>query len=108
MDKDNRPHSREKKIGGGFANVEKKRRISGGDGPAGFGVPTLGSALPGMSYTIGAKGAGVCCDMDEQSIVSAADELVLNWGSYSKRAGEFFDSVDIKKIVQEILEEVIG
>lgn len=70
---------------------------------AGFGIPTLGNNLPGLKYTIGLAKAGVCCEMNENSILKCADELIQNISFYSKNAKDYYDDVDIGKGVAAIL-----
>ena len=70
---------------------------------AGFGIPTLGNNLPGLKYTIGLAKAGICCQMNEESILKSADELVENIGFYSKNAKDYYDSIDIEKNITTIL-----
>ena len=72
---------------------------------AGFGVPTLGNDLPGLRFTVEQAGAGLCCRLDEKSILDAADELVVNKERYRLTAERFFDGVDLKKIITDILEQ---
>jgi hypothetical protein len=70
---------------------------------AGFGIPTLGNNLPGLKYTIGLAKAGVCCEMNEESILKSADELIQNISFYSKNAKDYYDDVDIEKSISAIL-----
>lgn len=71
---------------------------------AGFGIPTLGSNLPGLKYTISRYNAGVCCDLDDKSIIDAADELISNLSRYQVCATRFFDSFDLKVAVRDVLD----
>ncbi len=71
---------------------------------AGFGIPTLGNDLPGLHFTIEQAGAGRCCRLDAQSILDAADDLVINNERYKLNAERFFDETDLMKILTDILE----
>lgn len=71
---------------------------------AAFGVPTLGNQLPGLESTIGAMKAGVLCEMNEQSILLAADELVHNLPRYQENARSFYRACDLTRIVEEIVD----
>ncbi len=73
---------------------------------AGFGIPTLGSKLPGLEYTIGRYGAGICCDLNEEAILVAADELIQNYAQYKDSANRFFDDLDLDLSVRTILSPV--
>jgi len=73
---------------------------------AGFGIPVLGNDIPGLRYTIGQAKAGVCCALDEASILAAADELVTHIADYRARAHAFFDGTDINGQVGNVLNSV--
>lgn len=70
---------------------------------AGFGIPTLGNNLPGLKYTIEQCNAGVCCEMNEESIIEAVDNLIQNIALYSEGAYQYYDQVDVERIVVAIL-----
>ena len=70
---------------------------------AGFGIPTLGNDLPGLRYTVEQAGAGCCCKMEESAILMAADELIDNIGQYSSNAERFFESINLEKLISDIL-----
>jgi hypothetical protein len=71
---------------------------------AGFGVPTLGNKLPGLQVTIERAGAGVCCDLTEESILAAADKLITDLDTYQKNAVKFFEDTDLEKEIRDVLE----
>ena len=73
---------------------------------AGFGVPTLGNNIPGLKYTIEANGAGVCCELTEESILESADELICNIEKYRKGALAFFNKVDTNREVAIVLKKL--
>lgn len=70
---------------------------------AGFGIPTLGNNIPGLRYTVEAAGAGICCDIDEASILKAADDLVADLPMYRENANRFFEATDLNQQVNEVL-----
>ena len=72
---------------------------------AGFGIPILGNDVPGLRYTIGHSGAGRCCQLQAESILESADDLVNRRDEYRRRAIQFFDSVSLEKAVEMILNE---
>ena len=73
---------------------------------AGFGVPTLGNRLPGLIETIERHKAGICCDVTEDSILEAADRLVSGIGDYSRNATSFFETTNIDRQINDILDHV--
>lgn len=75
---------------------------------AGFAIPTLGNNIPGLKYTVEVAGAGVCCDIDEASILAAADRLVSNIDLYRKNATRFFDETDLNAQVRAALQAAEG
>lgn len=73
---------------------------------AAFGVPTLGNRIPGLESTIGAANAGVLCDMTEESILAAVDELVQNISTYRANAKNFYCNTDTTAQINAVLERV--
>ena len=73
---------------------------------AGFGVPMVGSDVLGLKLPFEQWDIGRCCDLnDEASIVKAIEEVDRNHDAMSKNCYKFYDSVDLEKIVSEILED---
>ena len=70
---------------------------------AGFGVPTLGNDIPGLKYSIEANGAGVCCELTDESILNAADLLISNIDKYRQGASAFFEKTNTNHEVSAIL-----
>lgn len=70
---------------------------------AAFGVPTLGNKIPGLEYSVGAAGAGELCQMNEESILNAADKLVCNIEKYRDRALKFYKNTDVVSQIQAVL-----
>lgn len=73
-----------------------------------FGLPTLGNNIPGIKYSVEAAGAGLCCEMSEESILSAVDKLVNEHDAYSRRAKAFYASCDTVKQTEAILNCIRG
>lgn len=73
---------------------------------AGFGIPTLGNAIPGLIQTIGTAKAGICIELNEKEILKAADELITNIENYRKNAIKFFENINVKDQVRTVLERV--
>lgn len=70
----------------------------------GFGIPCLCADVPGLALTLGAEGAGMCCDMgDEASVEHTLRALHDGWQAASRAATTFFDSVDCRAIVTHAL-----
>ncbi len=73
---------------------------------AGFGVPMVGSDVLGLKLPFEQWNIGRCCDLnDEDSIIKAIEEVDRNHDEMSKNCYKFYDSVDLEKIVSEILED---
>ncbi len=71
----------------------------------GFGTPCLCADLPGLALSVGAAGAGVCCDMSDQaSIGTGLEELHGRWSAASQAATRFFDAIDCRDIVARVVE----
>lgn len=75
---------------------------------AAFGVPTLCNRIPGLIYSIGVAQAGICCELKEDSILNAADELVNKIDFYSRNALKFYNDVDLEKQIQAVLRRAEG
>jgi len=70
-----------------------------------FGVPTLCQDIPGLRYTIGTAGAGVCVDSQSvDAIISAVRIIEANYSVHSQRAREFYESVDTTDVVGRIID----
>ena len=73
---------------------------------AGFGVPMVGSDVLGLKLPFEQWNIGRCCDLNnETSIIRAIEEVSRNHDEMSKNCYKFYDSVDLDKIVSEILED---
>lgn len=75
---------------------------------AGFGIPMIGNELPGLRYTIGQYGAGICTDLDSiDCIRTAIMQIDQNYEEYSKNAIKFYNSFNIKKALDDIVKRQI-
>ena len=73
---------------------------------AGFGVPMVGSDVLGLKLPFEQWNIGRCCDLNnEASIIKAIEEVDRNHDEMSKNCYKFYDSVDLEKVVSEILED---
>lgn len=70
----------------------------------GFDIPVLCHDIPGLRYTIGQFKAGVCTDMDDtNAIKEAIREIDSNYEEYSRNARAFYESLDIKDLLQSVV-----
>lgn len=73
-----------------------------------FGVPMLGNDIPGLKYTIEANKMGRLFDPKQpESIISSLHNIINNYDTYSRNAKEYFDSIDNKKTIQQILDSIL-
>lgn len=71
---------------------------------SGYGIPILCNDIPGLRYSVGINGAGVCIShLNEQRVCESANEILTNYTHYSDCATKMFDSVDLEMRVREIL-----
>lgn len=74
---------------------------------SGFGIPTIGSDVPGLISTIGIYNAGKCVDFSKKDyICSALEEIEKNYEEYSANAIRFFESIDNEENFKKILQEI--
>ncbi|MCP1126094.1 hypothetical protein NKR74_22790 [Bacillus sp. 3103sda1] len=70
----------------------------------GFGIPVLGSNVPGLTSTIGASLAGECVNFsDKKSIIDALKKIENDYERYKYNAERFFESTDNVSNMNEIL-----
>lgn len=71
-----------------------------------FGVPMISNDIPGLHYIFQEFGCGlgVKYPMTPELIVEAIKEIFSDYDRYSKGAIDYFNSVDVKKIIKEIIE----
>ncbi|MBN2474004.1 MAG: hypothetical protein JXB62_05320 [Pirellulales bacterium] len=70
----------------------------------GFAIPMLCQDLPGLRFTIGASGAGVCTSMDgPRQVVDAVDRIENDYAGFSRRATEFYESIDNASVIAQVI-----
>lgn len=72
---------------------------------SGFGLPMVGSDVPGIMLPFQQYGMGEVSDGTPQAICEAILRIESEYSSYSNHAQSFYDSVDIKSSVAKILDE---
>lgn len=72
---------------------------------AGYGVPMIGNAVPGLMGPIERWQMGEICDADDPSDIAAAMHRVMeSHEQMSQNARRFYDSVDLGAIVEDIVQ----
>lgn len=72
-----------------------------------FGIPMLGNNIPGLYYIFQQYKCGITFDYPP-SVEKIAEDIRYifdNYPEYSKGSRDYYESVDIKKIISSILEE---
>lgn len=73
---------------------------------SGFGIPTLGNDLPGLEYTIGQAGAGLCVNFDDVvAIKKGIVDIERNYDEMSENAVKFYESFDLKTSLNAIIKK---
>ena len=73
---------------------------------AGFGVPMIGTDVPGLSQPFEKFDMGVCCkELSVDSIVDAIQKVEKRHDEMSVNCKKLYDSVDLDRIVEDILYE---
>jgi len=74
---------------------------------SGFGIPMIANDIPGLRYTVGVSGAGICTDMnDEASIISAIQDLDKNYSVYSANSTKMFENEDIESKINTLVADL--
>lgn len=72
-----------------------------------FGIPMIGNDIPGLKYTFDLNGMGKCfSSFDEQSIVSAIENVEENYDSMAIASKKFYNDTDIKGILNNIISDI--
>lgn len=72
-----------------------------------FGVPMLGSSVPGLKYTIELGGCGVCVNFhDNDSINLGLDSILENMRHLSDNGLIFYNSLNMKDLVGQLIYNV--
>lgn len=75
---------------------------------AGYGVPMIGTDVPGLRQPFEQYDIGVCCkELSADAIVDAIHKVEEHHDEMSKNCKRFYDSVDLDKIVEDILYEEV-
>lgn len=71
-----------------------------------FGLPILSNDLPGLEFLFRQYKSGISVDVTSRNkIVEAIKNIEGNYNSYSQNALQMYNDVDIKKIVNQIVED---
>lgn len=71
-----------------------------------FGIPMIGNDLPALREMFIEYGNGICLpELKKQEIKKAILQIADKYANYSKASEQFFESVDLKKVVQGILDK---
>jgi len=63
--------------------------------------------VPGLRFTVGASGAGVCVSLAvANEIVEGLLRIDRDYEDYSRRASEFYESVDTLSLLREAIRGV--
>jgi glycosyltransferase involved in cell wall biosynthesis len=74
-----------------------------------FGIPMIGNDLPALQNLFLQNRCGICLnELTKDNIIKAIKEISENYASYNKASSEFYSSVDMEKIVEQILTDSTG
>lgn len=72
-----------------------------------FSVPMVSNDVPALDYLFEKFGCGACADINNvDAIYQAIQRISANYDLYSKKAREFYDSVDYERKISMLLDEV--
>lgn len=72
---------------------------------AGFGIPMIANDIPGLKYTVGASGAGLCIDTDDvDAIVSAISTIDKNYNEFSRHSLAFYETCNVSLLLHKVLD----
>lgn len=72
-----------------------------------FGLPMIGSNVPGLAFEFEKNEIGLAVDIaNPYEIADAVKGIELNYQSFSTKSKSFYNDLDFKACVQEILESV--
>lgn len=73
---------------------------------SGYGIPMLGTDVPGLRQPFQQYDIGVCCkELSSKAIIESIKEIEQSYEIMSKNCKKFYDSVDLDEIVERILYE---
>lgn len=71
---------------------------------ANFGIPMIGNNIPGLNYPFEKYNIGKCAEkLTAEKIAEVIKSVEDNYDEMSKNCIKFFDSIDIKEIVEKII-----
>ncbi len=72
-----------------------------------YALPMIGNDIPGLQYSIGATGSGLCLNKTtKEAIKDAIQQIDRNYMFYQNNSRHLYESVDIKGIIEkEIISE---
>ncbi|EMF0086637.1 hypothetical protein PID88_002453 [Enterococcus hirae] len=68
-----------------------------------FGIPMLGTKVPGIEVPLSMNNMGFSSNLDIDSLLNAIDNIEKNYDIYSSNAKKFYDKTDLHSIVKEII-----
>lgn len=69
-----------------------------------FGLPMIGSDVPGLTSIFNQEGIGVTCNIDDSaSIVDAVHLIESSYQTYSMHSSNYFNSIDVINIIENII-----
>ncbi|RFU60991.1 hypothetical protein [Bacillus sp. V59.32b] len=72
-----------------------------------FGIPMIGNDVPGLSYAFNTSGCGVCFEtFEESNVISAIKAVEKNYDFMAAKSKEFYNKVDIKGTIKEIVDSI--
>ena len=75
---------------------------------AGFGIPMIANDIPGLNDTVNKYHAGICVDTEDASAIKEAIvKISSDYELYKKSTLEFYNSCDIKTMINKIVEDYI-
>lgn len=72
-----------------------------------FGLPMIGSDVPALNGAFRDGQMGFTVDGSPESIVDAVMSIDKDYDGFSARSKKYYDSIDVKQIVAEILDEAM-
>lgn len=72
-----------------------------------FGLPMIGSDVPGLTGAFRDGRMGLAVDGTPEAIADAVMVIDKDYGGFSARSKKYYDTVDVKRVVSEILEEAL-
>ena len=72
-----------------------------------FGLPMIGSDVPGLTGAFRDGRMGLTVDGTPEAIADAVMAIDKDYDGFSARSKEYYDTVDIKRTVSEILDEAM-